>query len=159
MKAFDCVSINKLQNHLEEFGFQSHLIGLMETLYAKQESCVKTLNRATDWFHNNEGVRQGCVLSLHLFNLYTEKIMRQVINESDGMKIGGIRVSNLRYADDMVLIVDSKNSIQNLIEKVVKKSEENELFLNARKTKILISGENKVVRDVNVNGEKLEQVE
>ena len=109
---------------------------------AKQESCVKTLNGTTDWFHNKKGVRQGCVLSSHLFNLYTEKIMREVIHESDGVKIGGIRISNLRYADDMVLIADSKINLQNLIEKMVKKSEENGLFLNVKKTKILISVKN-----------------
>ena len=159
MKAFDCVNINKLWNYLKEFGLPPHLIGLMETLYAKQESCVKTLNGRTDWFRNKKGVRQGCVLSPHLFNLYTEKIMREVIHESDGVKIGGIRISNLRYADDMMLIADSEINLQNLIEKMVKKSEENGLFLNVKKTKILISGENKVAGDVNVNGEKLEQLD
>ena len=57
MKAFDCVHINKLWNYLEEFGLPPHLIGLIETLDAKQEPCVKTLNGETDWFHNNKGVR------------------------------------------------------------------------------------------------------
>ena len=110
----------------------------METFYAKQESCVKTLNGTADWFHNKKGVRQGCVLSSHLFNLYTEKIIREVIHESDGVKIGGIRISNLRYANDMVLVADSEINLQNLIEKMVKKSKENGLFLNVKKTKILI---------------------
>ena len=59
----------------------------------------------------------------------------------------------------MVLIADNEISLLNLIEKVIKKSEENGLFLNVRKTKILISGKNKVVGDVHVHGEKLEQAE
>ena len=87
--------------------------------------------------------------------------MREVIHESDGVKIGGIWISNLRYADDIVLIADSEIILQYLIKRVVKKSEENGLFLNVRKTKIhvLISKKNKVVGDIDVNGDKLEQVE
>ena len=85
--------------------------------------------------------------------------MKEVIYESNGVKIGGVRISNLRYVGDMVLIADSEISLQYLIEKVVKKSEENGLFLNVRKTKILILRNNKVVGNVNINGEKLEQVE
>ena len=159
IKAFDFVNINKLGNYLKEFGLLPHLIGLMETLYVKQESRVKTLNEATDWFHTNKGVRQGCVFAPHMFNLYTEKVMREVMYESDGVKFGGIRILNLRRADDMVFTVDSEISLQNLNKKVVKKSEENELFLNVKKTKILISGKNKIVGDVNINGEKLRHVE
>ena len=153
-KAFGCVSINKLWNYLKEFELPPHLIGLMETLYAKQESCVKTLNEATNWFHNNKGVRQGCVLTILIQSLY-RKIIREVIYESDGVKIGGIRISNFRYADDMVPVADSEISLQNSIEKVVKKSEENGLFLNVRKTKIVILGKNKVAGNINVNEEKL----
>ena len=85
--------------------------------------------------------------------------MREVIQESDGVKMGRVRISNFRYADDIVLIADSEVILQYLIEKVVKKSEENGLLLNVRKTKILISGNNKVVGDVDVNGDKLEQIE
>ena len=71
--------------------------------------------------------------------------MREVIHESNGVKMGGIWITNLRYADDIVLIADSEIILQYLIEKVVKKSEENGLFLNVKKTKILGWQENFVV--------------
>ena len=98
-------------------------------------------------------------LTTYIQPLYRKKIMRKVIHESNEVRTGGIRISNLRYADDMVLIADSENNLQNLIEKVAKKSKENELFLNFEKTKILILWNNKVVRSAHVNGEKLGRIE
>ena len=75
-KAFDCVDHNKLWKILQEMGIPDHLTCLLRNLYAGQEATVRTRRGTTDWFKIGKGVRQGCILSPCLFNLYAEYIMR-----------------------------------------------------------------------------------
>ena len=75
-KAFDCVDHNKLWKILQEMGIPDHLVCLLRNLYADQEATVRTGHGTTVWFQIGKGVCQGCILSLCLFNLYAEYIMR-----------------------------------------------------------------------------------
>ena len=75
-KAFECVDHNKLWKILKEMGIPDHLTCLLRNLYAGQEATVRTGHGTTDWFQIGKGVRQGCILSPCLFNLYAEYIMR-----------------------------------------------------------------------------------
>jgi len=75
-KAFDCVDHNKLWEILKEMGIPDHPTCILRNLYAGQEATVRTGHRTTDWFQIGKGVRQGCILSPCLFNLYAEYIMR-----------------------------------------------------------------------------------
>ena len=75
-KAFDCVDHNKLWKILQEMGLPDHLTCLLRNLYAGQEATVRTGHGTTDWFQIGKGVRQGCILSSCLFNIYVEYIMR-----------------------------------------------------------------------------------
>ena len=77
-KAFDCVDQNKLWKILKEMGISDHLTCLLTNLYADQEATVRTGHGTTDWFQIGKGVHQSCVLSLCLFNLYSEYIMRSI---------------------------------------------------------------------------------
>ena len=79
---------------------------LLRNLYAGQEATVRTGRGITDWFQVRKGVRQGCILSPCLFNLYAEYIMRNAgLEEAQaGIKIAGRNINNLRYADDTTLI-------------------------------------------------------
>ena len=77
-KAFDCVEHNKLRKTLKDVGIPDHLTCILRHLYAGKETTVKTGHGTTDWFQIGKGVRQGCILSPCLFNLYTEYIMRNV---------------------------------------------------------------------------------
>ena len=78
VKAFDCMDHNKLWKILKEMGIPDHLTCLLRNLYAGQEATVRTGHGTTDWFQIEKGVRQGCILSPCLFNLYAEYIMRNV---------------------------------------------------------------------------------
>ena len=69
-KAFDCVDHNKLWKILKEMGIPDHLTCLLRNLYSGQEATVRTGHETTDWFQIGKGVRQGCILSPSLFNLY-----------------------------------------------------------------------------------------
>ena len=75
-KAFDFVDHNKLWKILKEMGIPDHLNCLLRNLYAGQEATVRTGHGTTDWFQIGKGVHQGNILSLCLFNLYAEHIMR-----------------------------------------------------------------------------------
>ena len=108
-KAFDCVDHNKLWEIFQEMGIPDHLIWLLRNLYAGQEATVRTGHGTTDWIQIGKGVHQGCILSLCLFNLYAEDIMRNSgLEEAQaGIKIAGKNINNLRYADDTTLMTGS----------------------------------------------------
>ena len=99
-KAFDCVDHKKLWKILRETGIPDHLTCLLRNLYAGQEGTVRTGHGTTDWFQIGKGVRQGCILSPCLFNLYVEYIMRNAgLEEAQaGIKIAGRNINTLRYA-------------------------------------------------------------
>ena len=111
-KAFDCVVHNKLWKIVKEMGIPDHLTFLLRNLYAGQEATVRTGHGTTDWFQIGKGVRQGYILSLCLFNLYAEYIMRNArLDEAQaGIKIDGGNINNLRYADDTTLIAEKKRN-------------------------------------------------
>ena len=103
-------------------GIPDHLTCLLRNLYAGQEATVRTEHGTTDWFQIGKGVRQGCILSLCLFNLYAEYIMRNAgLKEAQaGIKIAGRNISNLRYADDTTLMAESEEELKSLSMKVKK---------------------------------------
>ena len=106
-----------------------------------RKQTVRTGHGTTDWFQIGKGVRQGCVLSPCLFNLYAEYIMRNAgLDEAqDRIKISGRNVNNLRYADDTTLMSKSEE-LKSLLMKVKEKSEKVGLKLNIQKMKIMASG-------------------
>ena len=89
---------------LQKTGIPDHLICLLRNLYAGQKATVRTGHGTTDWFHIGKEVRQGCILSRCLFNVYAEYIMRNAgLEEAQaGIKIAGRNINNLRYADDLM---------------------------------------------------------
>ena len=97
----------------------------MRSLYAGQEATVQTGHGTTDWFQIGKGVRQGCILSPCLFNLYAEYIMRNARLEEGqaGIKIPRRNINNLRYTDDTILMAESEEELKSLLMKV---KEENE---------------------------------
>ena len=111
---------NKLWKILKEVGMPDHLTSLLRNLYAGQEATVRTGQRTTDWFQIGKGVRQRCILSPCLFNLYAEYIMRNArLDEAQaGIKISGRNTNNLRYADDTTLMAESEEELKSLLIKV-----------------------------------------
>ena len=132
-KAFDCVNHNKLWKILQEMGTPDHLTCLLRNLYAGQEATVTTGHGKTDWFQIGKGVCQDCILSLCLFNLYAEYIMRNAgLEETQaGIKIAGRNINNLRYADDTTFMAESEEELKSLLMEVEEESEEVGLRLKA----------------------------
>ena len=113
----------------------------MRHLYTGYEATVRTGHGTTDWFQIGKGVRQGCILSPCLFNLYAEYITRNAgLEEAQaGIKIAGRNINNLRYAND-TLMGESEEELKSLLMKVKEESENVGLKLNIQKTKIMASG-------------------
>ena len=127
---------------LQEMGILGHLFCLLRNLYAGQEVTVTTRHGTTDSFQIGKGVRQGCLFSPCLFNLYAEYIIRNagLDGEPAGIKIARRNSNNLRYADDTILMAESEEELKSLLMKVKVESEKVGLKLNIQKRKIMASG-------------------
>ena len=126
-------------------------------MYAGQEATVRTGHGATDWLHIGKGVREGCILSSCLFNLYAEYILQNAgLDEAQaGIKMAGRNINNLRYADDTTLMTESEEDLKSLLMKVKEESEKFGLKLNIQKTKIMASGP---ITSWEIDGETMEAV-
>ena len=118
-KAFHTVAHDILWNDMHKIGFPTHILLLNE------------------WFEIGQGVRQGCIISPHHFNIYAEAIMRNALENFEGnITVESHKITNLRYADDVVLIAGSLEELQDLVDRVRLESEKVGLFLNTRKQKL-----------------------
>ena len=150
------VDHNKLWKTLKEMGILDHLTCLLKNLYADQEATVRTGHGTTDWLQIRKGVRQGCILSPCLFNLYAEYIMRNAgLEEAQaGIKVAGRNINILKYADDTTLMAESEE-LKSPLMKVKEESEKVGLKLNIQKTKIMASGPS---TSWQIDGEAMETV-
>ena len=122
-------------------GIPDHLTCFLRNLYAGQEATVRTGHGTRDWFQIGKGVRQGCILSPCLFNLYAENITRNTGLEETQVeiKISGRNINNLRYVSDTTLMAESEE-LKSLLMKLKEQSEKAGLKLNIQKMKIMASG-------------------
>ena len=163
-KAFDSVIHEHLYETMHKLGFPRHIIALLSSLYKNQKGTIRWDNQNCEFFDITKGVRQGCILSPHLFNIYTEQIMREADIDDMGLKIGGRNITNLRYADDTALIADNVTSMRRILYRVDAMGKEAGLKLNAKKTKVIHvtgkdSSNNKENNKIEINKEALETVE
>ena len=133
-------------------GIPDHLMCLLRNLYAGQEAAVRT-EHGTTWFQIGKGVCQGCILSLCLFNLYAEYIMRNAgLEEAQaGIKTARRNIDNLRST----LMAESEEELKSLLMKVKEESEKVGLKLNIQRTKIMASSP---ITSWQIDGETVETV-
>ena len=136
-KAFDKVRHQDLLEMLQEIGLDSEDLRLIKHLYWNQRAEVRVSGEVSELQHIKRGVRQGCVLSTDLFNIYSGGMMRSM-RDLEGIKVGGQNLNFIRYADDTALIADSEEKLLLLIERLVEASEQKGLKLNASKTKVMV---------------------
>lgn len=116
-----------------------HLITLVKNLYEASGAAAKIENTISERCSIRKGVRQGCVLSPLLYNIYSEAVMRRTLEGwKEEVKISGRRISNLRFADDTLLIANNSEELQELIRRVEEVSLEYGLKINTGKTKVMI---------------------
>ena len=136
---------------------------IIAALYDNQKATIRWNGEHCDFFQIGKGVRQGCILSPHLFNIYTEQVMREADIEDMGLRIGGRNITDLRYADDTGLIASNVTTSKRMLYRVDAAGEKKGLGLNAPKTKYMhIKGKHSQPdkhTTIKVKGTQLEKVD
>lgn len=142
-KAFDRVQHHKLMQLLKRLDLDQKDIRCIENLYWSQTAQIKLGGNMSNNIRIRRGVRQGCVLSPLLFNLYSEAIFRVALEDVEmGIRVNGTWINNIRYADDTVLIAENMHDLQQLVDKIGEQSKSMGLNINTKKTKFMIISRN-----------------
>ena len=158
-KAFDRVWHDGLRHALRSFGIEEGLVQIMKSLYSSASSAVLLNNNVSNYFRTTVSVRQGCLLSPILFNLYLENIMRETLhNFKSTISTGGRTISNLRFADDIDLMWGSNDELQELTDRLSNSAREYGMEISSEKSTVMVnSGDNTTVH-ISMNGQQLEEV-
>jgi len=161
-KAFDRVWHKALWLIMRKYKISSTITKTIKSLYEHAKSLVLIGDTPSKWFLSKVGVRQGCVLSPYLFNLFLEFIMTEALESFDGnIKVGGRMVSNLRFADDIDLIAATEDELRDLTQRLDNTSTKYGMEISAEKSKILITAKEdlKLKQPITVVNQALEQVD
>ena len=109
-----------------------------------------------EWFRTTVGVRQGCLLSPTLFNIFLERIMSDALEEHDGkVSIGGRNITNLQFADDIDALAEEEQELEALVESLDKTCTRYKMEISTKKTKLMTNSANGIQREIKVKGQKL----
>ena len=118
-KAFDRIWHAALWATMKKYNISTNLIQVIKNLYNKATSAVLFNGSIGDWFQTTVGVRQGCLLSPTLFNIFLERIMTDALEDHEGtVSIGGRTITNLRFADDIDGLAGEEEELANLVERL-----------------------------------------
>lgn len=159
-KAFDRVWHEGLWQVLRNYNFNNNLIQVIQSLYTNSSSAVRINNTTGELFKTSVGVRQGCLLSPVLFNVFLENIMDEALEEfQTSISIGGRPICNLRFADDIDLMGKSEAELQDLTTRLEEVARAYGMEISAEKSKILVNSINKTApANITMNGQTLEVV-
>ena len=130
-----------------------------QKLYNKGTSAVLLDSSIGDWFRTTVEVRQGCLLSPTLFNIFLERIMTDALKDHEGtVSTGGRTITNLRFADDIDGLAGEEDELANLVERLDKASTAYGMEISAEKTKLMTNNTSGINTEIKVNGQKLETV-
>jgi len=167
-KAYDRVDREALWQVLRMYGVGGRLMSAVKSFYVGSRACVRVGSETSEWFSVLTGVRQGCVMSPWLFNMFMDGVVKEVnarvmsrgaeLLEGNGVSW---QVSQLLFADDTALVADSEEKLRRLVVEFGIVCERRKLRVNVGKSKVMRCSRNGVVGtlDIRLNGEVLEEVE
>ena len=159
-KAFDRVWHDGLWKTLRQFNIEEGLVQIIQALYKNAESAVILNNQIGDFFHTTIGVRQGCLLSPTLFNIFLEQIMTDTLHDfTTTISIGGRPVCNLRFADDIDLLGGSNRELQELTSKLEESASAYGMEISAEKSKTMVNSTDDKSASITLGGTQLENVD
>ena len=139
-KAFDCIPRDILFERLKAKGITGKVFNLIKKIYMNEKCRIKVGGMLTDTFDANQGVRQGCILSPLLFNIFISDLP-EILNkmENNPAKIGpDEELSCILWADDLVMISESKEGLTKMLQNLSDFSKRNGLKINQDKTKCMV---------------------
>ena len=158
-KAFDRVWHAALWATMRKYNISANLVRTTEQLYDKATSAVQMNGRIGEWFRTTVRVRQGCLPSPTLFNIFLERIMSDALEEHDGkVSIGGRNITNLRFADDIDVLAEEEQELEALVESLDKTCTRYNMEISAEKTKLMTNSANGIQREIKVKGQNLSTV-
>ena len=158
-KAFDRVWHEAIWATMTKYNMGQKLIQTIRQLYAKASSAVLVQGTVGDWFRTSVGVRQGCLLSPTLFNIFLERIMTEALEDHAGtVSIGGQTITNLWFTDDIDGLAGNEEELANLVNYLDETSSRYGMEISAEKTKLMTSSTKPSERKITVRGQELETV-
>ena len=155
-KAFDRVWHAALWATMRKYNISANLVRTIEQLYDKATTAVQMNGSIGEWFRTTVGVRQGCLLSSTLFNIFLERIMSDALEKHDWkVSIGGRNITNLRFADDIDALAEEEQELEALVESLDKTCARYKMEISAEKTKLMTNSANGIQREIEVKGQKL----
>ena len=159
-KAFDRVNWKKLMEVLIRIGVDWRDRRLIASLYMEQSAVVRVNDEVTESSEIGRGVRQGCLISPLLFNIYAEAMMREALYDvEDGVKVGGEVLNAVRFADDQAMIAGTEEGLQRIMDNTVRVVESYGMKINTKKTKVMRISRVPSAVSLMIQGIQIEQVD
>ena len=136
-KAFDCVNRQKLWKKLINQGLSTKFVNALCALYKNVQSSVRVNGQLSEWFEVSCGLKQGCLLSPVLFAIFLDDLIKDIKSLNTGVNIDGGRLCILAYADDIVLVANTAEELQNMLNVLSTWCKNNDMVVNVNKTNIL----------------------
>ena len=144
---------------MKKYNISTNLIQVFKNLYNMATSAVFFNSRIGDWFRTTVGVRQECLLSPTLFNIFLERIMTDALKDHEGtVSTRGGTITNLRFTDDIDGLAGEEEELANLVECLDKASTAYGMEINAEKTKLMTNNTSGINTEIKVKEQKLETV-
>jgi hypothetical protein len=158
-KAFDRVNHTKLLECLKKIGIDGKDLTIIKNIYKDQSAAFRINNELTDWFKIKRGVRQGCICSPSFFNIYSEELITEALEDIKGISINGINYNRIRYADDIAIITENLDDLKKGLENIDKIGAKFGMKINVAKTKLMIiNGNENLDYQINLNNNSVEKV-
>ena len=135
-KAYDSINRNLLWSKLEDLGLAGNILNVIKVIYMDVQYCIRLNGLHTDWFNVRTGLKQGCLLSPLLFNLFNNNLVQTINSLNVGVDIDGEKVGILLYADDLVLIAENETNLQLMLDTLGIWCRNNNICVNGEKSNI-----------------------
>ena len=139
-----------------KYNINASIIRAIENLYDKAQSAVLFNGSTGEWFRTTVGVRQGCLLSPTLFNIFLERIICEALD--DHVSIGGQLITSFRFADDVVVNAEEEEEAGVLVDRLDRTTTKYKMEIGQDKTKVMINNQNGFQKEIKIKGQRLEEV-
>ena len=157
-KAFDRVWHEAVWSTMRKYNINASIIRAIENLYDKAQSAVLFNGSTGEWFRTTVGVRQGCLLSPTLFNIFLERIMCEAFDDHEGsVSIGGRLITNFLFADDIVVNAEEEEEAGVLLDRLDRTTTRYKMEIGPDKTKVMTNNPNGFQREIKIKGQRLEK--